>query len=220
MVLTVGFMPLRVVFISWAKNKPINAFFRQGKLRSHLLHCLTADKMTHFTMLQPATKIYFATTVTINVFCSYRMPCKKSENNIYEQQMVECSDGSKWFSQNVQTNPRCCVLQKKLKMRLVVLSVLAEKSWNYMYLNNMRSYIKFNFFAKKNLRAFYKIYRNNGFTWIYFKFQILGFQKERETSCLDKWFFVKIASGLVNCENNNINISENGSFCLPSQKEV
>ena len=58
-------------FYILSKRKiPINVFFNQGKLRSHLLHCLTANKMTHFTMLQTETKTCVAKTVTINVFCS------------------------------------------------------------------------------------------------------------------------------------------------------
>ena len=135
-------------------------------------NCLTADKMTHFTMLQTATKIRVPTTMTINVFYSYRMPWKKSENNIYERQMVECSDCSEWFSQNVWTNPRCC-FPKKMKMRLVVLSVLAEKSWNYMYLNNMRSYIKFNVLQKK----FAGILQDLQKQWFYMNLlQILDFR--------------------------------------------
>ena len=81
-------------YILSKRTNPINVFFNQGKLRSHLLHCLTADKMTHFTMLQTATKTCVAKTVTVNVFCSCRMPWKKSENNIFERQMVECSDCS------------------------------------------------------------------------------------------------------------------------------
>ena len=59
---------------------------------SHLLHCLTADKMTYFLMLQTATKTCVVKTVTINIFYSCRMPWKKYENNIYERQLVDCSE--------------------------------------------------------------------------------------------------------------------------------
>ena len=89
-------------------------FFNQGKLRLHLLHCLTANKMTHFPMLQTATKTCVAKTVTIKVFCSCRMPWKKSGNNIYERQMVECSDCSEWFHRICERIPDV-VFRKKIQ---------------------------------------------------------------------------------------------------------
>ena len=48
-------------------------------------------------MLHTATKTCVVKTVAINVFYSCRMPWKKYENNIYERQMVDCSDCSEWF---------------------------------------------------------------------------------------------------------------------------
>ena len=61
--------------------------------------------MTHFLMLQTAIKTCAAKSVTINVFCSCRMPWKKTENNIYERQMVECSDCSEWFHRMCEQIP-------------------------------------------------------------------------------------------------------------------
>ena len=62
------------------------------------------------------------------------MPWKKSENNIYERQTVECSDCSEWFHKMRERIPDAVIRKsqirkkKKLKMRLVVLSVLIKKS--------------------------------------------------------------------------------------------
>ena len=67
------------------RTNPVNVFFNQDILSSHLLYYLTADKMAYFPMLQTATKASVAKTVTINVFSSCRMSCKKSENNIYKR---------------------------------------------------------------------------------------------------------------------------------------
>ena len=41
---------------------------------------------------------------------------------------------------------------------------------------------------------------------------------EGETSCLYKSFFAKTASGLVNCENNNINFPEKWFILLAFAK--
>ena len=102
-------------YILSKRTNPINVFFYQGKLKSHLLHCLTANKMTHFPMLQTATKTCVAKTVTINVFCSCRMPWKKSENSVYERQMVECSDCSEWFHRMCDRIPHAVFRKKNSK---------------------------------------------------------------------------------------------------------
>ena len=88
------------------------------------MHCLTAGKMTHFPMLKTATKTCVAKTVAINVFCSCRMPWKKSENNICERQMVECSD---CVNECVNESQMLC-FAKKIQNAIVVLSVLIKKS--------------------------------------------------------------------------------------------
>ena len=75
-------------------------------------------------MLHTVTK-----TVKINVFCSFKMLWEKSENNICEREIVERSDCSEWIHRMCERTPDGVFYKKeKLKIRLVVLSVLIKKS--------------------------------------------------------------------------------------------
>ena len=54
---------------------------------------------------------------------------EKSENNICEREIVECSDCSEWILRMCERIPDGVFYKKeKFKIRLVVLSVLIQKS--------------------------------------------------------------------------------------------
>ena len=54
-------------------------------------------------------------TVPLILFCSCRIPWKRSENNICEREMVECSDCSKWIHRMCERMPDGVFEKKKKK---------------------------------------------------------------------------------------------------------
>ena len=68
------------------KSNPVNVFSSDGKLPSHLLHCLKNDKIESFPeTLREFTKVCKIRSFYVDVYRRCRMPWKKSENNIYEK---------------------------------------------------------------------------------------------------------------------------------------
>ena len=125
-----GIYALAFCFYILSKTtNPINVFFIQGKLRSHFLYCLTANKMTHFPMLQTATKTCVAKTVTINVFCSCRMPWKKSEVFMKDKWLhvvngfTECVNESQMlcFAKKIQNANGCVISAHQIELKPHVL---------------------------------------------------------------------------------------------------
>ena len=71
--------------------KPIRIYFQEDKLRTHLLHCLAAGKITEFPKsTKESYKLCGEKLFHIDIFCSCCMPWKKNEKNIHEKQMAEC----------------------------------------------------------------------------------------------------------------------------------
>ena len=54
----------------------------------------------------------------INVFCSRRMLWKKSENNICEREIAECSDCSEWIHRMCERIPDAVFDKKKVQNRI------------------------------------------------------------------------------------------------------
>ena len=73
-------------------KSPIDAKFNTLKMISHLLHRLIADKVTEFPRREHAFRKCFEKTIKVMLYCSCRMPCKKSDNNVVDRQMAECSE--------------------------------------------------------------------------------------------------------------------------------
>ena len=78
-------------------QNPIDVFFAPEKMRSHLLKCLSMGKMEKFPVSEKVHKRCAMKQISIEIFCSCRMPWRKADNNCYEKQMVECSGCEGWF---------------------------------------------------------------------------------------------------------------------------
>ena len=83
-------------FLSHHKS-PIDAKFNTSKMRSHLIHCLLEDKVIKFPRTEQAIIKCFEKTIKVMLYCSCRMPWKKSDNNVVDRQMAECSGCRRWF---------------------------------------------------------------------------------------------------------------------------
>ena len=66
-------------------------------MRSDFFHCLLEDKVTEFPITEKDFKKCFEKTIKVMLHCSYQMPWKKSDNNVVDRQMAECSGCRGWF---------------------------------------------------------------------------------------------------------------------------
>ena len=94
-----------VYYIVSKKRNPSNVFFCTEKMRNHLLQCLSANKFSDFPETNKVLKRSMAKMIPIDVFCSCRMPWKKSEDNLFEKQMAECSNCKGWFHRMCERIP-------------------------------------------------------------------------------------------------------------------
>ena len=89
-----------IAFISYVLShykSPIDAKFNTSKMRSHLLHCLLEIKVTEFPRIKQTIRKCFEKTIKVMLHCSCQMPCRKSDNNVVDRQMAECSGCRGWF---------------------------------------------------------------------------------------------------------------------------
>ena len=108
-------------------SNPVGIYFQEDKLRSHLLHCLAADKKAEFPKSTKENKICGEKLFHIDIFCSCRMPWKKNEKNIYEKQMAKCCSYKEWFHRMCERIPDKVFSQKNLKIEWVCLKCKGEK---------------------------------------------------------------------------------------------
>ena len=113
-------------FISYvlSHHKSSIAKFNTSKMRSHLLHCLLEDKVTEFPRTEHAIRKCFEKTIKVMLYCSCRMPCKKSDNNVVDRQMAECSEDG--FTECVK-ELRQLFSRKKVKIGTVSNALLMKK---------------------------------------------------------------------------------------------
>ena len=83
-------------------------------MRSHLLHCLLEDKVTEFPRTEHAIRKCFEKTIKVMLYCSCRMPWKKSDNNVVDRQMAVCSGCRGWFHRMCERIPTA-IFQEKSK---------------------------------------------------------------------------------------------------------
>ena len=107
-------------YILSEKVNPVGLFFDESKFRHHLLHFLKTDLISPFPKStgqamkfktcedREITVEIFCTCrmpwrkaenkrIMVEIFCTCRMPWRKAENNIYAKQMFECSKCGEWF---------------------------------------------------------------------------------------------------------------------------
>ena len=103
-------------FISYvlSHHKSSIAKFNTSKMRSHLLHCLLEDKVTEFPRTEHAIRKCFEKTIKVMLYCSCRMPWKKSDNNVVDRQMAVCSGCRGWFHRMCERIPTA-IFQEKSK---------------------------------------------------------------------------------------------------------
>ena len=79
-----------------------------------MLHCLLEDKVTEFPRAEHAIRKCFEKTIKVMLHFSHRMPWKKSDNNVVDRQMAECSGYRGWFYRMYERIPTA-IFQKKSK---------------------------------------------------------------------------------------------------------
>ena len=89
-----------------------------------MLHCLLEDKVTEFPRTEHAIRKCFEKTIKVMLYCSCRMPCKKSDNNVVDRQMAECSEDG--FTECVK-ELRQLFSRKKVKIGTVSNALLMKK---------------------------------------------------------------------------------------------
>ncbi|XP_057298003.1 uncharacterized protein LOC130628955 [Hydractinia symbiolongicarpus] len=81
------------------KKLPIDINFETSKMRNHMLQCLTANQITKFPQCDShiIARRCASKEISIDLYCSCRMPWRAAESYILDKQMAECSNCGGWF---------------------------------------------------------------------------------------------------------------------------
>ena len=82
-------------------------------MRSHLLHCLLKVKVTEFPRTVHDIRKCFEEMIKVMLYCSCRMPWKKSDNNVVVRQMAVCSGCRGWFHRICERIPTAIFQEKR-----------------------------------------------------------------------------------------------------------
>ena len=84
----------------------------ENKMRSHLLDCFTKGKFIGFPMDECLSKRNTEKIISLELFCSCRMPWFMGDSKKYNMQMVECSSCNEWFHRMCERISDDCFLKK------------------------------------------------------------------------------------------------------------
>ena len=85
-VFALAFIP----YILSEKNTPVEVNFDTFKMRTHLLHVPVENELSQFPRSDRNHRKCIHKTISIALLCNCRMPWAKSDNRLFDKQMVKC----------------------------------------------------------------------------------------------------------------------------------
>ena len=102
-------------YILSEKKTPVEVNFDTSKMRTHLLHCLVENELSQFPRSDRNHRKCIHKTISIALFCNCRMPWAKSDNRLFDKQMVKCDGCCEWFHRMCERIPDKPFNEKHLK---------------------------------------------------------------------------------------------------------
>ena len=102
-------------YILSEKKTPAEVHFNIFKMRTHLLHCLVENEFSQFPSSDRNHRKYIHKTISIALFCDCRIPWAKSDNRLFDKQMVKCDGCCEWFSRMCERIPEKPFNEKYVK---------------------------------------------------------------------------------------------------------
>ena len=102
-------------YILSEKKTPVEVNFDTSKMRRHLLHCLVENELSQFPRSDGNHRKCIHKTISIALFCNCIMPWTKSDNKIFDKQMVKCDGCCEWFHRMCERIPEKPFNEKYVK---------------------------------------------------------------------------------------------------------
>ena len=102
-------------YILSEKKTPVEVNFDTSKMRTHLLHCLVENELSQFPRSDRNHRKCIQKNISIALFCNCRMPWTKSDNRLFDKQMVQCDKCCEWFQRMCERIPEKPFNEKYVK---------------------------------------------------------------------------------------------------------
>ena len=84
-------------------------------MRRHLLHCLVENELSQFPRSDRNRRKCIHKTISVALFCNCRMPWAKSDNRLFDKQIVKCDGCCEWFHRMCERIPEKPFNEKYVK---------------------------------------------------------------------------------------------------------
>ena len=122
-------------YILSEKKVPVEVNFDTSKMRTHLLHCLLENERSQFPRSDRNHRKCIQKSISIALFCNCRMPWTKSDNRLFDKQMVKCDKCCEWFHRMCERIPEKPFNEKYVKWycrKCLLLGKRSVCSWRYI----------------------------------------------------------------------------------------
>ena len=102
-------------YILSEKKTPAEANFDTSKMKRLLLHCLVENELSQFPRSDRNHRKCIHKTISVALFCNCKINWAKSDNRLFDKQMVKCDGSCEWFHRMCERIPEKPFNEKYVK---------------------------------------------------------------------------------------------------------